>query len=164
MAHDDSTWTDKWVIPEIPASAGALIFDEDGRLLILKPTYKSGWTIPGGVMEADGESPWEACQREVSEETDLVVDSGRLIAVDTRPAKKGRKLGLRFLFNCGTVSAKEIATIALQEEEISDYRFATRAEATQLLRKAVRRRVDAAWDATSCLYLEDGQPVDGVTA
>src|SRR5260370_14699151 len=44
----------------IPVSAGALIFDRAGRLLILKPTYKSGWTIPGGVMEADGETPWEA--------------------------------------------------------------------------------------------------------
>ena len=58
-------------LPRIPVSAGALIYDRDGRLLILKPTYKSGWTIPGGVMEADGESPWEACQREVREETGL---------------------------------------------------------------------------------------------
>ena len=40
--------------PGIPVSAGALVFDRAGRLLILKPTYKSGWTIPGGVMEADG--------------------------------------------------------------------------------------------------------------
>ena len=58
-------------LPGIPVSAGALIYDRAGRLLILKPTYKSGWTIPGGVMEADGESPWEACQREVREETGL---------------------------------------------------------------------------------------------
>ena len=42
-------------LPAVPVSAGALIFDRGGRLLILKPTYKSGWTIPGGVMEADGE-------------------------------------------------------------------------------------------------------------
>ena len=41
-------------LPAIPASAGALIFDQTGRLLILKPVYKSGWTIPGGVMEAGG--------------------------------------------------------------------------------------------------------------
>ena len=44
-------------LPAIPASAGALVFDQAGRLLILKPTYKSGWSIPGGVMEADGETP-----------------------------------------------------------------------------------------------------------
>jgi hypothetical protein len=41
-------------LPAIPVSAGALIFDQAGRLLILRPTYKSGWTIPGGVMEANG--------------------------------------------------------------------------------------------------------------
>ena len=33
-------------LPAIPASAGALVFDQAGRLLILKPTYKTGWTIP----------------------------------------------------------------------------------------------------------------------
>ena len=57
-------------LPAIPVSAGALIFDRAGRLLILKPTYKTGWTIPGGVMEADGETPWEACRREVREAAD----------------------------------------------------------------------------------------------
>jgi hypothetical protein len=55
-------------VPRIPASAGALIFDEDGRLLILKPSYKKGWTIPGGQIEAAGESPWAACRREAREE------------------------------------------------------------------------------------------------
>jgi 8-oxo-dGTP diphosphatase len=50
-------------LPAVPASAGALIFDRAERLLILKPTYKTGWTIPGGVMEADGETPWDACRR-----------------------------------------------------------------------------------------------------
>jgi hypothetical protein len=36
-------------LPAIPVSAGALIYDPAGRLLTLKPTYKTGWTIPGGV-------------------------------------------------------------------------------------------------------------------
>ena len=82
-------------LPAVPVSAGALIFDSEGRLLILKPTYKSGWTIPGGVMGADGESPWEACQREVREETGLEVSQGRLAAMDFRPAKPGRLASIR---------------------------------------------------------------------
>jgi 8-oxo-dGTP diphosphatase len=49
-------------VPRIPASAGALIFDVQGRPLILKPNYKKGWTIPGGQIDAAGESPWEACR------------------------------------------------------------------------------------------------------
>ena len=151
-----------FVLPEIPASAGAILLDEEGRLLILKPTYKSGWTVPGGVMEADGETPWEACRREVAEETGIEVTRGRLVCVDTRPAKNGGKLGLRFLFHCGTLTDQRIASIELQESEIRSHRFVDREGAKALLSKPVRRRVLAAWDAPHCLYLENGRPVEGI--
>ena len=107
-------------LPAIPVSAGALIYDRAGRLLILKPTYKSGWTIPGGVMEADGESPWEACQREVREETGLEVSRGRLAAMDFRRPREGRPGGIRFLFDCGQLSDSVLAGLKLQAEEISE--------------------------------------------
>jgi hypothetical protein len=93
-------------LPAIPVSAGALIFDRGGRLLILKPTYKSGWTIPGGVMEADGETPWDACRREVREECGLEVGGGRLACMDFRRPRPGRQGGVRFLFNCGALSRR----------------------------------------------------------
>lgn len=149
-------------LPGIPASAGALVWDAEGRFLILAPTYKTGWTIPGGVMEAD-ESPWEGCCREVFEETGITVTQGRLLAVDTRPAKRTKALGLRFLFDCGVVSAADIERITVQEEEVHEYRFATPDEALPLLRPAVRRRVSAALAASACVYLEDGNPLDRVT-
>src|SRR6201999_4263448 len=95
--------------PAIPVSAGALIFDRAGRLLVLKPTYKSGWTIPGGVMEADGESPWEACPRGVREETGLEVSRGRLAAMDFRRPRPGRAGGIRFLFDCGQLGGEALA-------------------------------------------------------
>src|SRR5580692_652555 len=88
-------------IPRIPASAGALVFDPSHRLLVLKPTYKSGWTVPGGQMEDDGETPWEACRREVREETGLVVEAGRLVCVDFLRPRPGKPGGMRFLFDCG---------------------------------------------------------------
>src|SRR5262249_11594782 len=69
MSDSDQQQPGEFQLPAIPVSAGAMIFDRRDRLLILKPTYKSGWTIPGGVMEADGETPWQACRREVLEET-----------------------------------------------------------------------------------------------
>ena len=72
-------------LPAVPVSAGALIFDPAGRLLVLQPTYKTGCTIPGGVMEADGETPWDACRREVREECGIEVRSGRLACVDSPP-------------------------------------------------------------------------------
>ena len=158
----DSATREAIPLPGIPVSAGALIFDRADRLLILKPTYKSGWTIPGGVMEADGESPWEACRREVREETGIEVARGRLAAVDFRRPRPGRPGGIRFLFDCGKVSDKELAGLVLQPEEISESRLAPLADALALLRGPIRRRVRAATRGHWLVYLEDGRPVSGV--
>jgi 8-oxo-dGTP diphosphatase len=150
------------ILPAIPASAGALIFDRKGRLLILKPTYKSGWTIPGGVMEADGETPWEACRREVREECGLDVRTGRLVCVDFRRPRPGRPGGMRFLFDCGAFGEADLAALVLQAEEISQYRLAKLPRALKLLRGPLRRRVSAVSGASGLVYLEDGRPVRGI--
>jgi 8-oxo-dGTP diphosphatase len=150
------------LLPAIPVSAGALIFDRAGRLLILKPTYKTGWTIPGGVMEADGETPWEACRREVREECGIDLSSGRLAAMDFRRPRPESPGGIRFLFDCGQVSDKALAGIVVQPEEISEYRLAPLPEALGLLRGPIRRRVRAATRGRGPVYLEDGHPVHGV--
>ena len=156
-------------IPRIPASAGALIFDEGGRLLILKPNYKQGWTIPGGQVDADGESPWDACRRETLEECGLEVEHGRLVCVDFlaprphRPDRAHRPGGVRFLFDCGTFSNERLKMITLQAEEIDEYRLAEMDEALALLSGPLRRRVSKAASAKRCLYLENGRRVPGVT-
>lgn len=149
-------------IPAIPVSAGAMIFDRKGRLLILKPTYKSGWTIPGGVMEDDGESPWEACQREVREECGLVVRTARLACVDFRRPKPDRAGGIRYLFDCGRLADAALGEIVLQAEEIADYQIIKPRKALGLLRGPIRRRVRAACAARTAIYLEDGRPVPGI--
>ena len=149
-------------LPAIPVSAGALIFDRAGRLLILKPTYKSGWTIPGGVMEADGETPWEACQREVAEECGLGVTAGRLACMDFRRPRPGKPGGIRYLFDCGAFSDAALAGIVVQAEEISEYQLAGLDAALALLRKPIRRRVRAATRGHGLRYLEDGRPVAAV--
>jgi len=148
-----------FVLPRIPASAGALIFDEQGRLLVVNPTYKAHWTVPGGIMEADGESPWEACRREVLEEVGVRVGRGRLVAVDflrPRPSKPG---GMRFLFDCGVLAEDVLRGITLQTEELSEHRLVTPADALELLSGPLRRRVGEALATDHCFYLEDGRPV-----
>ncbi len=126
---------DGWHLPRIPVSAGAIILDQHGGLLILKPTYKSGWTIPGGIMEADGESPWDACRREVREET----------------------------FHCGTLTPQAQAGVRVQREEVSRYRFAMPEQALALLRAPISRRVGVGLAVTGCAYLENGRYVDALT-
>ncbi len=150
---------DPCVVPAIPVSAGALIFDRSGRLLILKPTYKSGWTIPGGVMEAGGETPWQACRREVREECGLEIHTGALACVDFRRRRPGRPGGVRFLFDCGAVDDAALSGVVLQPEEISEHRLARLPTALRLLRGPIRRRVQAACAATTAIYLEEGRPL-----
>ena len=149
-------------IPRIPASAGALVFDRAGRLLVLKPNYKKGWTIPGGQIEAGGESPWEACQRETREECGLEITSGRLVCVDFLRPKPNRPGGMRFLFDCGAFTDERLAEIKLQIAEIEESRFAELSEATTLLSGPLRRRVSAGVGAKRCVYLENGRPVAGL--
>jgi 8-oxo-dGTP diphosphatase len=156
-----------FVVPRVPVSAGALIFDRAGRLLILKPTYKSGWTVPGGIMEADGETPWEACQREVREECGLEVPAGRLACMDFRRLREGNPGGIRFLFDCGSLADSSLAGIVLQPEEISEHRLVPVAEALSMLRAPIRRRLRAVRKRNGAprkhalVYLENGRPARG---
>jgi 8-oxo-dGTP diphosphatase len=161
MGLTDPDHSDVVEIPRVPASASALIFDMAGHLLVLKPTYKGRWTLPGGQMEADGETPWEACRREVTEETGLVLDPGRLVCVDFLRPRPGRPGGIRFLFDCGVIDDEARSGIELQEEELAEHRFEPVDRALALLSKPVRRRVRRAVRTNKTVYLEDGRPRKG---
>ena len=151
-------------LPRIAASAGAMIFDQSGRLLILKPSYKPKWTIPGGQIEEGGESPWEACRRETFEECGLRVKRGRLVCVDfLRPrSDPHRPGGVRFLFHCGVFDDEALSAINLQEDEILEFRFVELVEAYALLSGPLRRRVRAGAGREHCVYLEEGRRVVGI--
>ena len=140
-----------------------MIFDSVGRLLLLKPTYKKRWTIPGGQMEANGESPWEACRRETHEECGLDILRGQLVCVDFLRPRPNRPGGMRFLFDCGNFTDQQLETITLQEDEVSEHRFEEPKQAVAFLSGPVGRRVSAAMGAGGVVYLEDGQPVSSVT-
>ena len=56
-------------------SAGGVVFDADGRVAIVLQRDREArlrWTLPKGKLES-GETPTQAAQREVYEETGLVV-------------------------------------------------------------------------------------------
>lgn len=64
----DLAVSDSSVCGELNLAASALVFDDDGRVLLIKENYgRRRYGPPGGRVE-DGETPWEAVVREVREE------------------------------------------------------------------------------------------------
>ena len=54
-----------------------LIWDDDGRLLLMREAQTGRWQTIGGMIDPD-ESPWDAALREAREETGLTVRLERL--------------------------------------------------------------------------------------
>lgn len=153
--------TDDWYerLPRKIVAAGALLYDGAGRLLIVKPTYREKWTLPGGVVEA-GESPREGCEREVLEEIGLARSVGRVLAVDWRGVTPDRPERLMFLFEGGVLTDAEVAAIRLPPDELSDHRFVAPTEAPALVLDRTRQALEAALALGEgrSAYVEDGIP------
>lgn len=140
-------------------AAGVLFFDHARRILLVQPTYKDYWDIPGGYVEA-GETPAQAAAREVREELGIETAVGPLLVADWAPhPDEDDKLLL--VFDGGTLIAEQIAAIRLQDDELASYAFHDPAEAVALLMLRLSRRVAAAIDAHQAghtTYLEHGVP------
>ncbi|MFD7615530.1 NUDIX domain-containing protein [Streptomyces sp. NPDC059802] len=124
-------------------SAGAVICDEQGRVLIVNPVYKPRWNLPGGGVGAD-EDPKEACRREVLEELALDLEIGRLL-VHATLSVPGREPHEYFVFDGGVLTAAQQQAIRLQESELGDFRFSRPEDITdEEIPPAARRMWDAA--------------------
>ena len=62
-------------------SADAIVRDASGRILLVDPTYKPDWDLPGGMAEAN-EPPSDALRRELREELGLDIRVGDLLCVN----------------------------------------------------------------------------------
>jgi len=65
--------------------AGAIIRDDEGRVLLIYRGDGRGWSLPGGMMEP-GERIADCIVREVREETGLEVEPVRIVGVYSDPA------------------------------------------------------------------------------
>ena len=156
---------DEYVLPRVPASAGALLRDGDGRILILKPTYKSGWTVPGARSRRTGSRPGRGAGARWPRRPGSTVTSGRLACVDFLRPRAGPARAASG--SCSTAASSTPTgrdRLVLQAEEISEARWVAPDEAVHLLSGPVGRRVARALAATGTVYLEDGRPVPGVGA
>jgi len=132
-------------------AAGVLISDDRGRVLLVKPTYKAGWDIPGGYVEP-AEAPRQACVREVREELGVALEVGPLLVVDWAPhPDEGDKV--LFVFAAGPVDRAFAATLTLQAGEIAHAAFFELDQLAERLPERLTKRLTQAVHAR-----DDGRP------
>ena len=153
-------------LPGVVVTAGALIEDPAGNVLVVKPNYRDHWSLPGGICEY-GEAPHAGCAREVAEEIGLSLPVGRLLCVDWQLALPAYGPGARpavyFIFDGGTLPG--LSGIRLQADELDDCKFATPDALADLLPSFVLPRVRAAVAAraTGCARYVPRPEADGET-
>ncbi len=140
-----STLEYQLTLPKKRMGAGALFFNEKDQLLLVEPSYKPTWEIPGGVVEAH-ESPQDCCQREIEEELGLKIKVGRLLCVDYNPTTETRLESLMFIFDGGVLTDELIAQINLQPDELLSYRFFDQNSLPDNLSPTLGERILSAWE------------------
>jgi 8-oxo-dGTP pyrophosphatase MutT (NUDIX family) len=152
---DELTWQQS--LPRKWMAAGAVLRDSDGRVLMVEPTYKDAWEIPGGVVEAD-ESPRAACRRELREELGWPIEPGRLLCWEWQPAEADRNESMMFVYDGGLLPPD--AVLRLPPGELAAYRFVPVTELGEVTVERLARRVRAALRALetgTVIELESGR-------
>lgn len=136
-------------------AAGVIFTDDASRVLMLRPTYKDHWDIPGGYVEV-GESPQAAAVREVREELGIDVALGRMLAVDWAPSSSE---GDKILFLFEGPDLPHGTELKFQDGEISEARFVALEDLGSYTIDRLARRIRSAVEASSPEYLEHGEAV-----
>ena len=100
--------------PKFRAAVAAMIFDEQGRILLFKHTYrKFEWGIPAGGLEY-GEQPEQAIVREFFEETGMQIKVEKLLLAES--SKEDHNISLIYLCKITSGTFKE-------SNEISEMKY-----------------------------------------
>lgn len=142
-----------------PRVAAGVVVLSGKSVLMVRPTYKEYWDIPGGYVEP-GESPQQACAREIHEELGISVTELQLAAIDWAPNdKEGDKI--LFLFTSPGLNGIDAATLQFPDEELSEARYVNLAELGDFtiprLAKRLAETVEALSDGKNPIYLENGR-------
>jgi 8-oxo-dGTP diphosphatase len=90
--QEDSNIADVSALFRVAVSA--LIFDDEGRVLLAHRRDIDWWNLPNGGMET-GETVDEALQREVMEELGVSIEVGQLVGVYSKTLKQEVVLAFR---------------------------------------------------------------------
>lgn len=148
-------------LPTKRMAAGVLIFNKKKEVLILKPSYKDHWTIPGGVIEKN-ESPMQGCARETNEEIGIKIKKLKLVCLDYTSSKNHKGDSIQFIFTCPTISERMIHEIKIDGKEVIDLEFTNIKSALKKLSEHLAIRIKEAINALNknkVVYLENGKPV-----
>ncbi|MGH3791825.1 MAG: NUDIX domain-containing protein [Pseudonocardiaceae bacterium] len=148
-------------LPRKLIAAAILLFNVEGQVLLVEPTYKPHWDLPGGVVEAD-ESPRAAAHREIAEELSLHCVPGRLLVLDWVSPTADRPEGVIVVFEGKVLSVTEVARIVVPPEELHGVGFFDLSAIGSVLPPVLARRMTAAAHAcrdNTTAYLEDGYPI-----
>ncbi len=139
-------------------AAGALFFDEQGRVMLLEPTYKEYRDIPGGYVDAGESAVAGMCAggpRGAGHHARDRSSAGRRLGPS--PAEGDKVL---YLFDGGALPAQLQERIRLQRSEVKAYAFHSLDDVDSMTIPRLARRVQAAVIARNegqVAYLEHGQ-------
>ena len=81
-------------LPTHIVSAGAVVLNDRGEVLLIKDDRRNSWTFPGGIVE-EGEGLLDGVKREVLEETGIEIEVGELFCVTSNTCKHPGYNGVR---------------------------------------------------------------------
>ncbi len=147
---------EKFATPRIASGA---LFVSNGLVLLVHKVYGNGWDIPGGYVDR-GESPADACRREVREELGIDVEPQRLLVHDWAPSEReGDKL--LYVFDGGLLPGKLRAQMSVDRAELDRWEWVNAQELDEYLIPRLARRLREAYRAHvegATFYLEHGVP------
>lgn len=136
--------------PQFMIGVFATIFDNQNRVLLCHRRDHDLWNLPGGGLEPN-ETPLAGIKREILEETGLVTDDIRLVAVYGKEDKNE----IVFSFLCTAVSG----TLTINDEADKLEYFEIERMPANTIEKHVERIRDAAQFSSEIIFkIQKGKP------